>query len=96
MDEALRRTDHHPGKRLRRSPAILRTTLDPDDDLLGAGKHLARRKVATPGQAASEVARQSLAATAPSTLRNEVPLFPPSPRAPKPGPRTVNRLREED
>lgn len=76
-------------------PRCMRTTLEVDDDLIGAAKHLARQQGTTLGHVVSELARQSLAAAAPLKVRNGVPLFVPKPRAPKPGLRTVNQLRDD-
>jgi hypothetical protein len=73
----------------------MRTTLEIDDDLLGAARHLARQQGVTLGQVVSELARQSLAATAPLKVRNGATLFVPKASAPKPGLRIVNQLREE-
>jgi hypothetical protein len=72
----------------------MRTTLELDDDLLSAAKHLARQRRATLGRVISELARQSLAAKAPLKIRNGVPLFVPKPGARKPGLRLVNQLRD--
>jgi hypothetical protein len=73
----------------------MRTTLEIDDDLLGAARHLARQQGVTLGQVVSELARQSLAATAPLKVRNGAMLFVPKASASKPGLRIVNQLREE-
>ena len=73
----------------------MRTTLEIDDDLLGAARHLARQHGVTLGQVVSELARQSLAATAPLKVRNGAMLFVPKASASKPGLRIVNQLREE-
>ena len=73
----------------------MRTTLDIDDDLLGTAKHLARQRGLTLGQVISELARQSLAATAPLKVRNGVPLFVPKAHASRPDLRIVNQLRDE-
>ena len=47
------------------------------------------------GQVVSDLARQSLASSAPLKVRNGVPLFVPRSRASKPGLRTVNQLRDD-
>jgi hypothetical protein len=73
----------------------MRTTLELDDDLLGAARHLARQQGVTLGQVVSELARQSLAATAPLKVRNGALLFTPKTRAAKPDLRIVNQLRDE-
>jgi hypothetical protein len=73
----------------------MRMTLELDDDLVFAAKHLARERCVTFGQVISELARQSLAATAPLKVRNGATLFVPKARASKPDLRTVNQLRDE-
>jgi len=73
----------------------MRTTLELDDDLLGAARQLARRQGATLGRVVSDLARRSLAATAPLKARNGALLFAPKPGASKPDLRTVNQLRED-
>jgi hypothetical protein len=73
----------------------MRTTLDLDDDLAGAAKHLARQQGVTLGHVISQLARQSLAATAPQKVRNGAQLFVPKAGAPKPDLRVVNQLRDE-
>jgi hypothetical protein len=74
---------------------VVRTTLELDDDLLASARRLARQQGVTLGQAVSELARQSLAATAPPKSRNGALLFAPKARAPRPHLRTVNQLRED-
>jgi hypothetical protein len=74
----------------------MRTTLELDDDLLSTARHLARQQGVTLGQVISELARQSLAATAPPKVRNGVPLFVPKAGAPRPDLKLVNRLRDEE
>lgn len=73
----------------------MRTTLELDDDLLHAARHLARQQGVTLGQIVSELARQSLAAKAPLKARNGALLFVPKAHVSKPDLRTVNQLREE-
>lgn len=73
----------------------MRTTLDLDDDLLGAARHLARQEGVTVGQVVSELARQSLASAAPLKVRNGSLLLVPKAGTSKPDLRTVNQLREE-
>jgi hypothetical protein len=73
----------------------MRTTLELDDDLLAAARQVARQKGETLGQVISELARQSLAATAPVKVRNGAMLFAPKASAAKTNLRTVNQLRDE-
>lgn len=73
----------------------MRTTLELDDDLVGAAKNLAREQGVTLGQVISELARRSLAATAPLKVRNGATLFVPKAGASKPNLRVVNQLRDE-
>ena len=74
----------------------MRTTLELDDDLLGAARHLARQQGVTLGRVISELARKSLEAKARPRVRNGVPLFEPIPGAPRADLELVNRLRDED
>jgi hypothetical protein len=69
--------------------------LDLDDDLLNTARHLARQQGVTIGQVISELARQSLAATARGKVRNGALLFVRKARASKPDLEIVNQLREE-
>ncbi len=73
----------------------MRTTLELDDDLLAAAKQVARENGETLGQVISELARQSLEARAPVTVRNGAILFTPKAGASKTNLRTVNKLRDE-
>ena len=73
----------------------MRTTLDLDDDLVNAARHLARQQGVTIGRVISELARQSLAAKAPGQVRNGALLFVPKACASKPDLAIVNQLREE-
>lgn len=73
----------------------MRTTLDLDDDLLSTAKQIAKEKGTTAGQVISELAKQSLAARKPLTVRNGALLFVPRPDAGKPGLRIVNELRDD-
>jgi predicted transcriptional regulator len=73
----------------------MRTTLELDDDLVSAAKHLARQQGATLGRVISELARQSLAATEAAKVRNGFQLFAPKAGARKPDLRMVNQLRDE-
>ena len=72
----------------------MRTTLELDDDLLAAARELAQEQGVTLGEVISDLARRSLAATAPPRLRNGVPLFAPQPSVSRPDLRTVNDLRD--
>jgi hypothetical protein len=77
----------------------MRTTLDIDDDVLGAARELARREKKTAGRVISELARRALAAS-PARLAGDVKAlhgFRPFPR--RGGIVTnelIDRLREED
>jgi hypothetical protein len=73
----------------------VRTTLDIDDDLLAAAKHIARERGTTAGQVISELARQALKTSVPAKVRNGVPVFVPKRDAPSPDLRVVNELRED-
>ena len=73
----------------------MRTTLDLDDDLVNTAKHLARQQGVTLGQVISELARQSLAGTAPLKVRNGDRLFVPKACVSKPDLPIVNQLRED-
>jgi hypothetical protein len=77
----------------------MRTTLNIDDDVLGAARELARREKKTAGRVISELARRALAAS-PRGLGGEAKAvhgFRPFPR--RGGLVTnelIDRLREED
>ena len=86
---------HHTDRCLMCYADGMRTTLELDDDLLSAARHVARQQGVTLGQVISELARQSLAATAPLKVRNGAMLFVPKAHASKPDLRIVNELREE-
>jgi len=73
----------------------MRMTLEVDDDVLGAARQVARQQGVTLGQVISELARRSLAVTAPLKVRNGALLFAPKAGASKPDLRTVNQLRDE-
>jgi len=73
----------------------MRMTLELDDDLVFAAKHLARERGVTLGQVISELVRQSLAVTASLKLCNGATLFVPKAGASKPDLLTVNQLRDE-
>jgi hypothetical protein len=73
----------------------MRTTLELDDDLVTTARQLARQQGVTLGRVISDLARQSLPASAPPNVRNGVLLFEPKARASKPDLRVVNDLRDE-
>jgi Arc/MetJ family transcription regulator len=77
-------------------PDGMRTTLELDDDLVTAAKRLAKEKGETLGQVISELARQSLTATAPRRMRNGIEVFVSKPGAPRVDMEFVNRLRDEE
>ena len=75
----------------------MRTTLEIDDDLVATAKQLAKKQGLTMGRVISDLARQSLSADAPRTMRNGVWLFTPRPSsAVKPTMELVNALRDEE
>ena len=76
-------------------PALMRTTLDLDDDVLQVAKQLALQRGKTAGQIISELTRQALEPKSAPKRRNGVPLFSPKAGAKKPHLRLVNRLRDE-
>jgi hypothetical protein len=61
----------------------MRTTLELDDDLLAAARQLAQKRGVTLGRIISELAWQSLAATAPPKFRNGAEIFVSRPGAPR-------------
>jgi hypothetical protein len=74
----------------------MRTTLELDDDLLGAARQLAKKRGVTLGRVISELVRQSLPATALPKFRNGVEVFVCKPGDPNIDMEIVNRLRDED
>jgi len=70
----------------------MRTTLDIDEDVLGAAKALAATRKTTAGKVLSELARQALRTTGKDEVRNGVPLLPPRPGAEPVTPEVVDRL----
>jgi len=76
--------------------ALMRMTLDIDDDVLSAAKELAAARQTTVGRVISELARKALWPIKPSRVRNGVPLLPRRPgSAPRPTMDLVNSLRED-
>jgi hypothetical protein len=73
----------------------MRTTLEIDDELLGAARQLAALRGVTVGEIISELAHQALAANSPRKVRNGVPLFPLKKGAGRPTLKLVNELRDE-
>ncbi|MDR3717850.1 MAG: type II toxin-antitoxin system VapB family antitoxin [Bryobacteraceae bacterium] len=73
----------------------MRTTLELDDDLVATARQLARQQGVTLGRVISELARQSLPASAPLKVRNGVLLFEPKVRASQTDLRGVNDVRDE-
>ena len=59
----------------------MRTTLDIDDDVLLAAKALAKTQKSTAGKVLSDLAREALGASQPTTRRNGIPLLSPRKRA---------------
>ena len=76
--------------------ALMRTTLDLDEDVLQAAKELAATQGKTAGQVVSELARRGLAPTGSARLRNGVPVLPHRRAgAPRPTMKQVNDLRDD-
>jgi hypothetical protein len=73
----------------------MRTTLELDDDLLQVARQLAAQRGTTMGQVISELVRKALTPKAAPRVRNGVPLFAPRPRAKRPHPALVNKLRDD-
>ena len=73
----------------------MRITLDVDDDLLSAARHLARRRGVKLGQIISELVRQSLESMPNPKVRNGALLFVPRAHSPNPDLRKVNQLRDQ-
>jgi hypothetical protein len=74
----------------------MRTTLELDDDLLGAARQLAQKRGVTLGRVISDLAHQSLAAEKPPKYRNGFRLLESKPGAPRVDMEFVNRLRDEE
>jgi hypothetical protein len=78
-----------------RDDAVVRTTLDIDDDVLQAVKELAEVRGLTAGQALSALARQALTPARAARTRNGIPVLPRrSAKAPRPTMKLVNELRD--
>jgi hypothetical protein len=77
--------------------ALMRTTLDLDEDVLQAAKELAAAQRTTAGKVISDLARKGLApATAARRIRNGVPLLPRQPAgSPRMTLKVVNALRDD-
>lgn len=79
-----------------RDAALVRTTLDIDDDVLQAAKEIAAGRRLTAGQVLSELARKGLQPAPAARARNGVPLLPRRPPgAPRPTMKRVTELRDE-
>lgn len=75
--------------------AVMRTTLDLDDDVLQAAKEIAASRRTTAGKVLSELARRALQPRRAPRVRNGVPLLPRRPAgSPRPTLDLVNRLRD--
>lgn len=75
--------------------AVMRTTLDLDDDVLQAAKEIAASRRTTAGKVLSELARRALEPRRTPRVRNGVPLLPRRPAgSPRPTLDLVNRLRD--
>jgi hypothetical protein len=80
-----------------RDDALMRTTIDIDDDVLLAAKELARKKHATAGRIISDLARSAM--TASVSMKKDRHGFPQIASRQSAKPVTmelVNRLRDED
>lgn len=76
--------------------AVMRTTLDVDDDVLQAAKEIAASRRTTAGKVLSELARRALEPRRAPRVRNGVPLLPRRPAgSPRPTLDLVNRLRDQ-
>jgi predicted DNA-binding ribbon-helix-helix protein len=73
----------------------MRTTIDLEEDVLLAAKELARQRGVSIGRVLSDLARQALASTARSDMRNNLPLFPIQSNARVVTPELINQLRDE-
>lgn len=74
----------------------MRTTLDIDEDVLGAAKALAATRKTTAGKVLSELARQALRPVDEGKVLNGVPLLPPRRGANPVTPAIVDQLLDED
>lgn len=79
-----------------RYAAVVRTTLNIDEDVLQVAKELAALRKTTAGKVLSDLARQALrpGEDAP-TVRHGVPVLPPRPRERPVTLNAVNQLRDE-
>ena len=76
--------------------ALVRTTLDLDEDILQAAKEIAAARGTTAGRVVSDLARKALTPSRAGRVRNGVPLLPRRPTgAPRPTMKLVNTLRDE-
>ncbi len=73
----------------------MRTTLDIDDDLLGAAKSLARAQGKSLGQVLSGLARKGLEPRKNAAVRRGFPVFVVSPDATPLTPEIVRKAEEE-
>ena len=77
--------------------ALMRTTLDIDDDLLMAAKELAAARGVTAGRVISDLVRKGLEPARSARSRNGVPLLPQrGPRSTKPTMGLVNSIRDDE
>lgn len=75
----------------------MRTTLDIDEDVLGAAKAIASAQKKTAGKVLSDLARRALRPSAEEeVVLNGVPLLPPRSGARAVTPDIVDRLLDED
>lgn len=79
-----------------RDDAVMRTTLDIDEDVLESAKELAAKRGSTAGRVLSELARIALAPRdRAARRRNGVPILPKQRGTRVVTPGIVNRLRDE-
>lgn len=75
--------------------ALMRTTLQLDDDVLSAARALAEQQGRTLGEVVSELARKGLAPEAAPQYRNGIRLMPVRANARPTALEEINRLRDE-
>ena len=74
----------------------MRTTLDIDEDILGAAKELASQRGQSAGRVLSDLARQALTPKAAPRVRNGVRIIEARPGAPLLTLEVVNQLRDDE
>jgi hypothetical protein len=74
----------------------MRTTLDLDEDILQAAKHLAQQRRQTAGQVFSALVRTALEPRGGARIRNGVRVFPAKRGSKVPSLAPVNKLRDTE